>query len=87
MRKKLSICYYVRGFHGCTRVDEGPQNHLSTDIVLGYPDGGEDPFAEAKEKNANQLAIARIQNLRLVDSSGKSTEREVSEYAHLGRAW
>lgn len=86
-RKKLTVRYYVRGFHGCTRVDEGIQNHLSTDISLGYLGGADDPFGDKAPKNARQIEIDKIQKLRLVDATGASTDLGPSPYAHLGRAW
>ena len=83
MRKKLTIRYYVRGFHGCTTVEERPQNHLSTDIALGFVTEGHDPFEQVKRRTYRQNAVDKIQKLRILDHM----KVEPSPYSHLGRAW
>ena len=87
MRKKLVVRYYVRGFHGCARVDEDPMDYLATDIQLGYLGGADDPFGAKPKRNATQIAVDEIQKLRLVDATGASTEVKEGKYSHLGRAW
>jgi hypothetical protein len=87
MRKKLVIRYYVRGFHGCTRVDEDPMDYLSTDIQIGYLPTADDPFGAKPPRNATQIAVDEIQKLRMVDATGRSTEVKEGKYTHLGRAW
>ena len=59
MRKKLVIRYYVRGFHGCTRVDEDPMDYLSTDIQMLYLPTADDPGGQAAS-NATQIAVDEI---------------------------
>ena len=87
MRKKLVIRYYVRGIHGCTRVDEDPMDYLSTDIQIGYLPTADDPFGAKPPRNATQIAVDEIQKLRMVDATGRSTEVKEGKYTHLGRAW
>ena len=81
MRKKLVIRYYVRGFHGCTRVDEDPMDYLSTDIQIGYLPTADDPFGAKPPRNATQIAVDEIQKLRMVDATGRSTEVKEGKYA------
>lgn len=83
MRKKLTIRYYVRGFHGCTTVEERPQNHLATDIALGFIGEGHDPFEQVARRTYRQNAVDKIQKLRILDHM----KVEPSPYSHLGRAW
>ncbi|KAJ1445860.1 hypothetical protein M885DRAFT_625787 [Pelagophyceae sp. CCMP2097] len=89
IRKKLSIKYYARGFHGCCRVEESPLNYLSTDVCLGFADSASDPFQAAERKSVRQAATERIARVKIRPGlkGGKTGCTPDNPYSHLGNGF
>lgn len=84
-RKKLQIKYYVRGFRGCSRVDESQPSHLRTDILIGYVTDDSDPFNPIPRRPYRDICIERNMRLRL--PSNALPQDGASPYSHLGAAF
>lgn len=84
-RKKLRIRYYVRGFRGRCRIDEGEPNHLRTNLAIGFVSDDSDPFKPIPRRPYRDESIERNMRLRM-PPNGRHPDKD-SPYAHLGASY